>query len=112
MKGWKVNRKKKIAAVAVMAGLFVVGAAGSAMSRTGNGALYVGNEYAAFDGSVYWYPKGSNYGGMRVYGNLKDLKADSNSVKVNGKVAGYSYTTLWTNSKGAGSSVYGDKGRL
>lgn len=104
-----MEKKRAAGVVALMAAVFVGGVASAAYARSGNGPIWVGNTYAHIDGSVYWYPQGTNHGGMRVYGNLYDDEADSNSVKVNGRVAGYSYTILWTNSNGNGSYVYGDK---
>lgn len=108
-KGSVLNKKRAVGVVAVMAALFVGGVASAAYARVGNGPIWVGNTYAHIDGSVYWYPQGVNHGGMGVSGYLYDDEADSNSVKVNGKVAGYGYTTLWTNSNGNGSRVYGSK---
>lgn len=108
--GTQINSAmRRSLAVAGLAAALVGGAAASASAITGNGAVWVGNTYAYFDGHVYWNPSGTNHGGMEVYGYLHDAEADSNSAKVQGKVSGYSYTTLWTDSNGNGTSVYGDK---
>jgi hypothetical protein len=101
--------KKSVGVVVAIVALFIGGIATAAFARQGNGPIWVGNTWAHIDGSVYWYPNGNNHGGMRVYGSLYDDEVDSNSVKVNGKVSGYGYTTLWTNSGGSGTSRYGDK---
>jgi hypothetical protein len=100
---------RRSAVVTIFVGLFVAAIAGDALARTGNGSVWVGNSYVNFNGSVYWWPNGSNHGGMEVYGNLNDTSCDSNSVRVYAKVSGYGYTMLWSNSNGCGSSVYGDK---
>ncbi|WP_409471462.1 hypothetical protein [Streptomyces sp. HC307] len=104
----KTNMRKGIA-VASLAAAVVVGGASAAIARDGNGSIWVGNTYAHISGSIYWWPSGSNHGGMEVSGYLYDDEPDSNSVKVQGKVSGYSYTTLWTNSNGNGTRVWGDK---
>lgn len=104
-----LQKKSSWGIIVGLVALFIAGIASSAIARSGNGPIWVGNTYAHIDGSVYWYPRGTAHGGMRVYGYLYDDEADSNSVKVNGKVAGYGYTTLWTNSGGNGSRVYGDR---
>ncbi|MET9294006.1 hypothetical protein [Streptomyces sp. NPDC003077] len=103
---------RKGIAITSLAAAVVVGGATAAMARSGNGGINVGNSYGHIQGSVYWHPKSNGkypYGGMQVSGNLYDTAADSNSVKVQGKVSGYSYTTLWENSDGSGSKKYGSK---
>ncbi|MGA5068081.1 hypothetical protein ACPB9E_30615 [Streptomyces exfoliatus] len=104
----KTNMRKGIAAASLAAAV-VVGGASAAIAGSGNGSIWVGNTYAHISGSIYWWPSGSNHGGMQVSGNLYDDEGDSNSVKVQGQVSGYGYTTLWTNSKGNGTYVYGSK---
>ena len=100
---------RRVVAVTVLAGAFILGTAASAFAITGNGPVSISTTGASFSGNIYWYANGVNHGGMDVYGNLKDTLADSNSVYMKGRVSGYSYTTLWNNYNGAGSTVYGDK---
>lgn len=99
---------RRAGAIVTMATLFVLGVSTAAYARYGNGPVDIGNEYARFVGNIYWYPNGVNHGGMDVYGTLYDINCDNNSVKVQGRVSGYGYTTLWTVS-GCGNSAYGDK---
>ncbi|WP_329118178.1 hypothetical protein [Streptomyces sp. NBC_01465] len=96
-------------AVGALTTAVVLGGASAALARNGNGSIWVGNTYAHISGSVYWNPKGTDHGGMEVYGNLYDDEADGNSAKLEGKVSGYGYTTLWRASGGNGTHVYGDK---
>ncbi|MFJ4679532.1 hypothetical protein [Kitasatospora sp. NPDC088783] len=69
----------------------------------------MGTSTQNLSGSIYWWPSGSNHGGMEVSGTLSDTSADSNSVKALAKVSGYGYTTIGDDSSGSGTSVWVDR---
>lgn len=106
----KRHRGRRAAVVAVLAGAFVAGTAASAFAITGSGSTGPLSTTGASltSGYIYWNPNGVNHGAMEVSGYLNDTKGDSNSVYMKGKVEGYSYTTLWNNYNGHGTSVWGD----
>lgn len=101
------TRTKRIIAAVALTGAALGVSATAAWARTGNGPETIQNSYVKFNGSIYWYPSGSNHGGMEVYGNLYN-SAGGNYAKIQGKVSGYSYTNLWTTDSSK-SGFYGDK---
>lgn len=101
-----MTRKKSLGAVVALALALVLGFAASAMARTGNGSFTVSNENVEFNGSVYWYANQVEHGGMRVSGNLKDIKKNGDWVYVSAKVSGYGYNRLLENHGGKGTSAY------
>jgi hypothetical protein len=90
------TRTKRIVAAVALTGAALAVSATAAWARTGNGPETIQNSYVKFDGNIYWEPtNGTNHGGMDVYGTLYN-SAGGNYAKIQGKVSGYGYTTLWT----------------
>ena len=103
------SKKRRMVAVLGLTGAVMVGTMTAAMARNGNGPEDIQNSYVHFSGNIYWYANGqgpANAGGMDVYGNLYN-SAGGNHAKIQGKVEGYSYTTLW-NTDGSKNGFYGD----
>lgn len=97
--------RNRAVSTALLAAVVVGGTAVSAMARNGNGPITVQNSDVEYSGSVYWYPRGSNNGGMGLSGRLYDRNANGDSVYLNAQVSGYGFARVATNTSGKGTSV-------
>lgn len=101
---------KRIVIGAILAAAFIAGTATTALARTGNGPVWIGDDWGHLNGTITWYARGVNHGGMGVSGNLMDSRpSDGRFVYVDGRVSGYGYTRLWNNYEGGQNPVYGNK---
>ncbi|MFG2640849.1 hypothetical protein ACGFYP_07760 [Streptomyces sp. NPDC048370] len=86
---------RKLATVAVAAGLFL-GGAGVAVADGWHQIPNLVTKGAAFDSAAYtWEPKGRNHGGFRFKGLLADRDGnDGHNVSVEVRVNGYGWNTF------------------